>query len=267
MSAEGARGCELAQLVPHHLLRDEHGHVLAAVVDRNRVADHLREDGRRPRPGADHALLVLVVHSLDAAHQPLLDERSLLRRPAQRFSLPRRRALTMSLFDSLCLRRVRFPSVGTPQGVTGCRPPFDLPSPPPCGWSTGFIAEPRTAGRFPSQRLRPAFPPATFSWSTLPTWPIVALHASGTRRISPEGSRRTPCPSSFATSWIPEPALRASCPPLPGFSSTLWTSVPVGTFWSGSAFPGLMSAVGPDSTGAPTRSRAGARMYAFAPSA
>ena len=36
---------------------------------------------------------------------------------------------------------------------------------------------------------------------------------------------------------------------------------------SGSAFPGLMSAAGPDSTVAPTRSRAGARMYDFAPSA
>src|SRR5919109_4938828 len=191
MSAEGARGCELAQLVPHHLLRDEHGHVLAAVVDGNRVADHLREDGRRPRPGADHALLVLVVHRLDAAHQPLLDERALLGRPAQRFSLPRRRALTISLFDSLCLRRVRLPSVGTPHGVTGCRPPFDLPSPPPCGWSTGFIADPRTVGRLPSQRLRPALPLETFSWSRFPTCPTVARQTSGTRRISPEGSLRT----------------------------------------------------------------------------
>ena len=56
-------------------------------------------------------------------------------------------------------------------------------------------------------------------------------------------------------------------PPWPGLSSTLWSSVPVGMFASGSAFPGLMSAFGPDSTVAPTRSRAGARMYDFAPSA
>src|SRR4029079_11288961 len=45
------------------------------------------------------------------------------------FSFPRLRLRTISLFDSLCLRRVRLPSVGTPQGVTGCRPPFDFPSP------------------------------------------------------------------------------------------------------------------------------------------
>src|SRR5206468_187730 len=107
-------------------------------------------------------------------------------------SFPLRRARTISLSDSLCLRRVRLPSVGTPQGVTGWRPPFDFPSPPPCGWSTGFMADPRTVGRLPLQRLRPALPPVTFSWSTLPTWPTVARHASGTRRISPEGRRRTP---------------------------------------------------------------------------
>ena len=77
------------------------------------------------------------------------------------FSFPRRRPRTINLSDSLCLRRVRLPSVGTPHGVTGCRPPFDLPSPPPCGWSTGFIAEPRTVGRLPCQRLRPALPPVT----------------------------------------------------------------------------------------------------------
>src|SRR5436305_1438663 len=109
-----------------------------------------------------------------------------------RLSFPRLRARTINLSDSLCLRRVRLPRVGTPQGVTGWRPPFDFPSPPPCGWSTGFIAEPRTVGRLPCQRLRPALPPVMFSWSTLPTWPIVARQVSGTRRISPEGSLSTP---------------------------------------------------------------------------
>src|SRR5262249_57490643 len=96
----------------------------------------------------------------------------------QRFSLPLRLARTINLSDSLCLRRVRLPSVGTPHGVTGWRPPFDLPSPPPWGWSTGFIAEPRTVGRLPFQRVRPALPPLTFSWSTLPTCPTFPPHVS-----------------------------------------------------------------------------------------
>src|SRR5207237_4908163 len=230
------------------LLRDEDRHVLAAVVDRDRVADHLREDRRGSRPGADHPLLVRRVQRLDAAHQPFLHERPLLGASAQRFSLPLRRPRTISLSDSLCLRRVRLPSVGTPHGVTGWRPPFDLPSPPPCGWSTGFIAEPRTEGRLPFQRLRPALPQLMFWWSTLPTWPTVARQVSGTRRISPDGRRSTAKPASFATSWMPEPAERAIFAPWPGFSSTLCTSVPVGMFSSGSALPTLMSASGPDCT-------------------
>src|SRR4029453_11388544 len=106
-------------------------------------------------------------------------------------SLPRRRPRTINLSDSLCFGRVRFPIVGTPHGVTGWWP-FDLPSPPPCGWSTGFIAVPRTEGRLPSHRLRPALPLDSFEWSVFPTWPTVARHVSSTRRISPEGRRRTP---------------------------------------------------------------------------
>src|SRR5437762_1206486 len=69
---------------------------------------------------------------------------------------------TMNLSVDLRLR-VLYPLVGKPHGDTGCRPPDVLPSPPPSGWSTGFIATPRTWGRFPSQRLRPAFPIDTFS--------------------------------------------------------------------------------------------------------
>src|SRR5215207_554865 len=222
MAAEGPRRRELTELVADHLLGDEDRDVLAAVVDRDRVPDHLGEDRRGARPGPDHALRSGVVHLLDAAHQPLLDVRALAGRS-------RHLALLLA-------------------------------SPAPCGWSTGFMAEPRTVGRFPRHRLRPALPPVMFSWSTLPTCPTVARQASGTRRSSPEGSRRIPWPSSFPTSWIPVPAPRAILPPWPGFSSTLCTSVPVGMFWSGSALPGLMSAAGPDSTVEPTRRRAGARM-------
>src|SRR5256884_7283983 len=79
MAAERARRCELAELVADHLLRDEDGHMLAAVVDGDRVADHLREDGRAARPGADHVLLTRLVHRGDPLQQALLHERSLLR--------------------------------------------------------------------------------------------------------------------------------------------------------------------------------------------
>ena len=33
--------------------------------------------------------------------------------------------------------------------------PLPLPSPPPIGWSTGFITVPRTVGRNPFHRTRP----------------------------------------------------------------------------------------------------------------
>src|SRR5262245_45955662 len=80
VGTEGARGRELAELVADHRLGDEHGHVLAPVVNGDRVPDHLREHGRRPRPGLDHLLLVRLVELLDAPEQPLLGERALLRR-------------------------------------------------------------------------------------------------------------------------------------------------------------------------------------------
>jgi len=50
--------------------------------------------------------------------------------------------------------RVGCPFVGQPLKVTDGRP-RELP---PCGWSTGFLATPRTVGRRPSQRERPALP-------------------------------------------------------------------------------------------------------------
>src|SRR5215472_17827 len=77
------------------------------------------------------------------------------------------RRRTINLLVRL-LRRVLYPFVGTPHGVTGWRPPDVLPSPPPCGWSTGFIATPRTLGRLPSHRDLPALPNDTFDCSIFP---------------------------------------------------------------------------------------------------
>src|SRR6516165_4125538 len=79
MAAEMTGRGELAELVTDHLLRDEHRHVLAAVVHRDRVPDHVREDRRGARPGADHLLLAALVHRDDARQQALLHEGPLLR--------------------------------------------------------------------------------------------------------------------------------------------------------------------------------------------
>src|ERR1700760_3598466 len=52
------------------------------------------------------------------------------------------------LFD-----RVFLPLVGLPHGVTGWRPPEVRPSPPPCGWSIGFIDTPRLCGFAPEPAI------------------------------------------------------------------------------------------------------------------
>jgi hypothetical protein len=78
---------------------------------------------------------------------------------------------------------------GLPHGLTGWRPPEVLPSPPPCGWSTGFITTPRTVGRLPFHRMRPALPQLMFDCSALPTSPTVARQRTSTLRISPDGIR------------------------------------------------------------------------------
>src|ERR1700734_3972405 len=132
-----------------------------------------------------------------------------------RFFLPRRRGIILSL--GRFALRVR-PS-GLPHGLTGCRPPEVLPSPPPIGWSTGFIATPRTVGRLPFHRLRPALPSLMLPCSALPTSPIVARQAASTRRISPDGIRRVAREPSLASNCTPEPADLAIFAPPPGRSS------------------------------------------------
>src|SRR5688572_6668919 len=88
------------------------------------------------------------------------------------------------------LERVFLPLVDLPQGVTGWRPPEVRPSPPPCGWSIGFIATPRTTGLRPFQRMRPALPNETLELSGFETAPTVPMHSAGTMRVSPEFNLR-----------------------------------------------------------------------------
>src|SRR5690606_27738792 len=80
---------------------------------------------------------------------------------------------------SVCLLlRVRAPLVGLPHGVTGWRPPEVRPSPPPCGWSTGFLATPRVSGFTPIQRLRPALAKFWFWLSGFDTEPTVPMQSA-----------------------------------------------------------------------------------------
>src|SRR5215218_1565039 len=238
--------------------------MLATVVHRDGVTDHLGHDHRSTRPGLDHILGSLGVLHLDLLGQVIVYEGTLLQAawhsplaPAQRF-LPVLRRRTIRRELALFLSRVR-PS-GWPHGETGWRPPDVLPSPPPCGWSIGFMATPRTDGRLPFQRIRPALPQLMLLCSALPTSPMVARQRTSTLRISPEGIRSCAYGPSLATNWTLAPAERAILAPPPGRSSIACTVVPTGMLRSGSALPGLMSAPGPFSTSSPCFKVRGARM-------
>src|SRR5258706_10872956 len=78
VTLERARHRELAELVADHVLGDVDRHELAPVVDGNRVADHVRDDGGAARPGLDDLLVALAVHRVDLLLEMAVDERALL---------------------------------------------------------------------------------------------------------------------------------------------------------------------------------------------
>src|SRR6185437_3164274 len=69
VAPEGPRGRELPQLVADHRVRHEHRHVLAAVVHRDRVADHVGDDGGPAGPGPDDGLLARLVERVHLLEQ------------------------------------------------------------------------------------------------------------------------------------------------------------------------------------------------------
>ena len=121
----------------------------------------------------------------------------------------------MYLLDNFFLERVLYPFAGTPFLDLGC-PPEALPSPPPIGWSTGFIATPLVLGRRPNHLLLPAFPDFCNPCSELDTVPIVAKQVSKTNLLSPLGNFNVAYFPSLATICTLAPALLANEAPLPG---------------------------------------------------
>src|SRR5436190_18632159 len=73
VTAEGAGGGELAELVPDHVLLHEHLQELVAVVDLERVAHELRRDRARPGPGPDRLLGPTLVQRRDLPEQLFVD--------------------------------------------------------------------------------------------------------------------------------------------------------------------------------------------------
>src|SRR5215213_8822698 len=78
VTLERAGQRELAELVPDHRLGHEDRDVLAAVVHGDRVSEHVGDDRRAPRPGADDVLRALVVLSVHLLEQVVVHEGALL---------------------------------------------------------------------------------------------------------------------------------------------------------------------------------------------
>ena len=153
-------------------------------------------------------------------------------------AFPRLRPRTMSLVDAFFWCRVFRPS-GLPHGDTGGRPPELLPSPPPSGWSTGFMATPRT--------LRALAQPAALAGLAdreqlvlgvahlADRGEAAAVHQPHLGRPEPQRDVVAFLRHHLARS---SRRVRAIWPPLPILSSTLCTVVPSGISPSGSALPG-----------------------------
>ena len=80
MVAERTGRRELAEFVTDHRLGDVHRDVLAAVVDRDGVTDHVGDDRRATAPRLDDLLLAFGVQLVDLLQQVVVDERALLQR-------------------------------------------------------------------------------------------------------------------------------------------------------------------------------------------
>ncbi|TYG74600.1 hypothetical protein ES288_D04G194700v1 [Gossypium darwinii] len=105
---------------------------------------------------------------------------------------------------------------------------WTLPSPPPWGWSIGFVTTPLTTGRLLSHHLDSAIPKIFWFTPTFPTCPTVAEQFLDIKRTSPEGNFNVASFPSFAISFAITPTALANCPPLPSVISMLCITVPKG---------------------------------------
>lgn len=78
MAAEHSGRGKLSEFVSDHVLRHENRHVLATVVDRKRVTDHIGKDRGSAAPSLDQPLLALLVQIEDLLHEMVVDKKSFL---------------------------------------------------------------------------------------------------------------------------------------------------------------------------------------------
>src|SRR5438105_6339987 len=77
MAIERTGRRELTELVTDHFLGDDHRDVLLAVIDAECQTDELRQDGRAPRPDADHLVTPGDARGICLLQQITVDKRTL----------------------------------------------------------------------------------------------------------------------------------------------------------------------------------------------
>jgi hypothetical protein len=80
MASEGPGRRKFTELVTDHLLANEHRHVLAAVVNRQRQANHIRDHHRPAGPGFDGPTIIGLHRHADFFQEVKVDERTLFQR-------------------------------------------------------------------------------------------------------------------------------------------------------------------------------------------
>src|SRR5690242_19900703 len=74
MTGERAGRRELAEFVPYHVLRHQHGQKLAAIVDAEGKSDELRQNSRAARPNADDLVATRSARGICFVEQMAIDE-------------------------------------------------------------------------------------------------------------------------------------------------------------------------------------------------
>src|SRR5205085_8020662 len=95
---EGPRRRELAELVPDHVLGDQHRDEFVPVIDAEGEPDKLREDRRPARPGADYLIASGAARRLRLFEEIAVDKRPLPYRACQAYP-SRRLALVTAAHD------------------------------------------------------------------------------------------------------------------------------------------------------------------------
>ena len=65
---------ELTQFMTNHILVNQNGHMLPAIVYRDRQSNHLREYRRAARPGLDRFAVFVLYGLADLVHQMMINK-------------------------------------------------------------------------------------------------------------------------------------------------------------------------------------------------